>query len=417
MSSRLRIIVTGLIAQHPRLGGVAWDYLNVALGLLRLGHDVYYLEDSGEWPYRLEGVPGGDWTAYDCRENVATLARVMERFGLAGRWAYRCPLGPRWYGLGDAERGRLLASADLLIDVSGTLERPAEYRRVPRMVYVDTDPVFTQIDLAQGKPGVRERVDVYDVHFSVGECIGQSGPDTGHRWRPTKHPIVLSEWESNAAPRPVFTTIMAWTSYRPLVHEGRTYGQKDVELRRLLELPGRVPAELEIALARTAHVRWETREETLPAAVAEVLSRHPDWKPRSLLEHFGWRVLDAAEAVGDFERYREFVRSSRAEWSVAKNGYVRGRSGWFSGRSACYLAAGRPVVVQDTGLGSALPVGRGVVTFSNLEQAIAGIREVEADYALHARAALEIASAYFDSGKVLTRLLSEATGDLTAPAG
>jgi hypothetical protein len=408
VSSGLRIIVTGLIAQHPRLGGVAWDYLNVALGLRRLGHDVFYLEDSGEWPYLLDGVPGTDWTAYDYRENVDTLARLMDRFGLGRRWAYRCPLGPTWYGVSEAERKQLLDSAELLIDVSGTLERPAEYRRVPRMVYLDTDPVFTQIDLANQKEGVRDRVDVYDVHFSVGERIQEAGPATGHRWRPTKHPIVTSEWETRKAARRGFTTVMAWTSYRPLVHQGFTYGQKDLELRRLLELPARAGVELEIALARTAHVRWETQSAGLPAAVAEILTLHPEWKPQQLLEHFGWRVCDAAEVVRDFDRYRDFVWSSRAEWSVAKNGYVRGRSGWFSGRSACYLAAGRPVVVQDTGLDSVLPVGRGVVTFSNLEEAIAGVREVDSNYERHARAAREIAVEFFDAGKVLPRLLSEA---------
>jgi glycosyltransferase involved in cell wall biosynthesis len=166
--------------------------------------------------------------------------------------------------------------------------------------------------------------------------------------------------------------------------------------------------EFEIALARTAHVRWETESAALPAAVEEILTLHPEWKPQQLLEHFGWRVRDAAEVVRDFERYRDFIWSSRAEWSVAKNGYVRGRSGWFSGRSACYLAAGRPVVVQDTGLGSVLPVDRGVVTFSNLEEAIAGVRAVDSDYERHARAAREIASEFFDSDKILPRLLSEA---------
>jgi hypothetical protein len=406
--SSLRIIVTGLIAQHPRLGGVAWDYLNVALGLRRLGHDVFYVEDSGEWPYLFEGVPGTDWTAHEPSENVETLARVMDRFGLGDRWAYRCPLGPRWYGVSEAVRRRLLESAELLIDVSGTLERPAEYRHVPRMVYLDTDPVFTQIDLANGEPGVRERVDVYDVHFSIGECIAKSGLATGHDWRPTKQPIVLSEWETRAQPRPVFTTVMSWTSYRPLVHEGRTYGQKDLELRQLLELPARVRARFEIAMGRTEHVRWESENAELPPAVREVLTRHPDWKPRQLLEHFGWRVRDAVEVVRNFQRYRDFVGSSRAEWSVAKNGYVRGRSGWFSGRSACYLAAGRPVVVQDTGLASVLPLGRGVLTFSDLEQAIDGVRAVDSDYARHARAAREIAAEYFDSDKVLTRFVSDA---------
>ena len=131
-TERLRVIVTGLIAQHPSLGGVAWDYVQYAAGLRRLGHDVYYVEDSGEWPYTLDGGPSGNESvARDCSSNVAHLASVMERFGLADRWAYRFPIEPRWFGLSDTKRREILTSADLLINVSGSLEHPTDYRCVP----------------------------------------------------------------------------------------------------------------------------------------------------------------------------------------------------------------------------------------------------------------------------------------------
>ncbi len=135
MTSRLRIIVTGLIAQHPLLAGVTWDYLQYVLGLARLGHDVYYFEDSGQWPYTPDGgASGNEWIARDCAPNVDHLARVMARFGLADRWAYRFPTRPRWFGLSHRERRAVIESADLLINVSGTLRRPADYRRVKRLV-------------------------------------------------------------------------------------------------------------------------------------------------------------------------------------------------------------------------------------------------------------------------------------------
>src|SRR5437867_10873649 len=145
-SSRLRIIVTGLIAQHPLLAGVTWDYLQYVLGLQRLGHDVYYFEDSGQWPYTPDGgASGSDWIAYDCAPNVEHLAQVMSRFGLADRWAYHFPIKPRWFGLPSGKRRGVIESADLLINVSGTLRRPADYRRVPRPGYTDSAPLLTQI--------------------------------------------------------------------------------------------------------------------------------------------------------------------------------------------------------------------------------------------------------------------------------
>jgi hypothetical protein len=190
--------------------------------------------------------------------------------------------------------------------------------------------------------------------------------------------------------REVFTTVMNWTSYNPVVYNGQTYGQKDTEFLRFLELPSLVtPTRLEIAVNE-----GKTRR-----------------TPRSLLTHKGWGVVDPALVCPDFDSYRQYIESSKAEWSVAKNGYVIGQAGWFSCRSACYLAAGRPVVVQDTGFGPVLPAGEGVLTFTSLEETVAAIREVETDYARHAQAARDIARTYFDSDKVLTRLLDDALGD------
>ncbi len=412
MNSPLRIIVTGLIAQHPHLGGVTWDYLQYVLGLAQLGHDVFYFEDSGEWPYNLNGGPSGnEWIAYDCSFNVNYLASIMGRYGLTEKWAYRFPIKPKWFGLSQQRRREVLSSADLLINVSGTLKRPEDYRQVRRLAYIDSDPVFTQVklNLSRGQSKFRRRVAVHDVFFSFGEDFSARVPTTEYRWRPTRTPILLSEWRPSPRHRNIFTTVMNWTSYKPLTCSGQNYGQKDVEFRRFLELPAMVgPARLEVAMNKTQHMKWETQEKDFPENVAAILRDHPQWTPWELLKHMKWRVVDAVRVCGNLDSYRNYIESSKAEWSVAKNGYVRGQAGWFSCRSACYLAAGRPVIVQDTGFSTVLPVGEGILAFNTMEEAVAGIRAVETDYTRHTKAARDIAEEYFDSRKVLGRLIEDA---------
>jgi hypothetical protein len=382
MTAKLRIIVTGLIAQYP-LGGVTWDYFQYVLGLAQLGHEVYYLEDTGQWPYN--PVEGG--LGKDCAFNVEYLASLMSRFGLGEQWAYRFPWQSQWFGLSETKRQEVIRSADLLINISGTLERPEEYRQVRRLVYIDSDPVFTQVKLARGQLDFRRWIDLHDVQFSFGECLSPAVPETGHQWRPTRQPIVLSEWPPVASYREVFTTVMNWTSYKPVVYGNQSYGQKDVEFMRFRELPSLVtPIVLEIAV-NTGKTRRT---------------------PRQLLAHKGWCVVDPAEVCPDLDSYRQYIASSKAEWSVAKHGYVLGQPGWFSCRSACYLAAGRPVAVQDTGFSAVFPVGEGLLAFKTMEEAVAAIQEIDAHYARHARAARELAGEYFDASKVLTRLIDEA---------
>jgi hypothetical protein len=382
MTERLRIIVTGLMAQYP-LGGVTWDYVQYPIGLAKLGHDVYYFEDTGQWPYD----PRAGGLAKEPDFNVAYLAGVMAGFGLEDRWAYRFPWQSQWFGLSEARRREVVRSADLLINVSGTLERPAEYRSVRRLAYIDSDPMFTQIKLAQGQPHLRTMVDLHDVHFSFGETLSDRVPATGHRWLPTRQPVVLDQWQRCATTRRAFTTIMNWTSYKDLVFAGETYGQKDREFLRFIDLPELVaPTVLEVA----ANIGKTRRT------------------PRAHLSRKGWSVVDPMVFCPDAQSYRRYVQTSLAEWSVAKHAYVAGRTGWFSCRSACYLAAGRPVVVQDTGFGEVLPTGRGLLTFDAIDEAAAAIRDVEHDYDRHAAAAREIAEAFFDSDEVLTDLIDKA---------
>jgi hypothetical protein len=397
-----RVIVSGLIAQHRRLGGVAWDYLNFVLGLHALGCDVYYIEDSGEWPYNFDGGTNGQsWIATQCSENVNQLARSFDAFGLSNRWSYRFPATGEWFGLRDAKRQEVIHTADILLNVSGTLDHPEHYRAVTKLVYIDTDPAFTQIALSADEL-LRHRIDVHDYHFSVGENLYLSDWGLPYRWRPTKHPIFLEGWRHDSDYRDTFTTVMNWTSYKPIVYRGKMFGQKDVELTRLLQLPSRVASvRIELAMPTIFHAAWESpSQDTTINALRNSFS-----SPHELLRHYGWHIIDSARSCGDFENYRAYLTTSKAEWSIAKNGYVTGNVGWFSARSACYLAAGRPVVVQDTGLRDLLPTGLGILVFSNLDEAEQGIRDVIGAYQKHARAALEIAEAYFDSRKVLLNLL------------
>jgi hypothetical protein len=378
----LRIVVTGQMAQYP-LGGVTWFYLHYVLGLARLGHDVWYFEDSGQWPYN----PSTDGLVEGCEYNVEYLDGVMTRFGLAGRWAYRFPWESQWFGLGEDERREVVETADLLVNVSGTLEKPWEYRAARRLAYVDTDPVFTQVKLARGQDDFRKLVDAHDVHFTYGERDSDAVPDTGHRWLPTRPPVVISEWRTDAEPRDVFTTVMNWTSHNSVEFGGVRFGQKDEEFREFIDLPGLVePQALELALG----------------------SGKNQPPPRELLAHKGWRLVDPSDVCPDLDSFRTYTETSKGEWGVAKNGYVRGESGWFSERSARYLAAGRPVVVQETGFSDVLPVGEGILPFTTLDEAARAIGEVERDYDRHAVAARAIAEEHFDSDRVLARLVAEA---------
>jgi hypothetical protein len=411
VKTSLRIIVTGLIGQHPILGGITWHYLQYVIGLARLGHDVYYFEDSGEYPYNLHGgASGDDWEVMEPTGNLDNLASIMSRYGFADRWAYRFPLKSEWFGLSDRRRRRIVQSADLLINVSGSLEYPEKYREIPCLVYIDTDPMVSQIKIVAGGGELLERVEMHDSHFSFGESLTEAVPDTGHRWRPTRQPIALSEWRPSTPRGESFTTVMNWTSYAPLVYSGRTYGQKDLEFKRFLKLPLKVaPAELKVALSGTLYHKWKSEDVSLPAGIVELDgAKKTNVTPRDLLDYTGWRVVDAYEACGNLDSYRNYIESSKAEWSVAKNVYVLGQPGWFSERSACYLAAGRPVVVQDTGFAGVLPVGEGILSFRTVQEAAAAIKEVDTNYVQHARAARDIAETYFDSDKVLTHLIDEA---------
>jgi len=380
----MRIIVTGLVAQYA-FGGVAWDYLQYVEGFRQLGHDVFYLEDTETWPYD----PVQNTITDDCSYNVAYLRGVMERLGLDGRWVYRNGANGSYHGQTEADVKVLCAGADLFLNVSGGGWLRPEYLAIPRKVFLDSDPMFTQVAIAAGKPEVVDRIRAHDFHFTFAENIGASDcrvPTAGLDWIPTRQPIVLDWWSGpNEVPRDVFTTVMNWVSYKECEYAGERWGQKDVEFLKFVDLPQRTRQPFEIAMGMGPGMK----------------------RPTEMLRAKGWQIIEPADHLPDPWTYRDYLRRSRGEWSIAKEGYVKSRSGWFSCRSACYLALGRPCVLQDTGWSRVYPTGHGLFAFLTMDEAVAGLDAVNADYAGHSAAARRLAAELFDARRVLGAMLEK----------
>jgi hypothetical protein len=385
----VRVVVTGLIATYP-VGGVAWDYLQYVHGLAALGHDVTYLEDTGQWVYspRLMTFTDG------CEENVDFLARAFDDGPVRVPWAFRDPRGAM-HGLDPTALRARCRDADLFLNVSGSCWLRDEYRGRGVHAYVDSDPCYSQAKLAAADAGtadalVRESAEMirgHDVFFSYAENLGRPEcpiPTVGLAWHPTRPPIALADWPvAPAPPDAPFTTVMSWKiDVTSPVIGGRTYGGKDVEFAKILALPSRTTATLEIALSGAA--------------------------PRDALMAAGWRLRDARDASATRERYRDYLAASRGEVSVAKEAYAATRSGWFSTRSASYLALGRPVVIQDTGLAGHYPLGTAILPFADLDGAAAALAAVQEDHPRRCREARAVAEECFAAERVLGRLLADA---------
>jgi hypothetical protein len=273
----------------------------------------------------------------------------------------------------------------VLLNIAGMLTDPELLEAVPVRAYLDLDPVFTQ--LWHAVDGVDMRLDVHTHFLSVADSIGgptSAIPDCGREWLPTLPPVVLDEWPpAHRLERRALTTVGHWRSYGAIDRDGVQYGQKVHSLRPLIDLPRRVGVPFELALA--IH----------PDEVSDI---------EALREH-GWIRLDPAALAETPDAYRDFVRGSWAEFGLAKSGYAVADSGWFSDRSACYLASGRPVIGQDTGFGRRLPVGEGLFAFTTTDDVVAAVEELEADYERHRAAAREVAVEHLDSDRVLSSVL------------
>ena len=386
------VVVAGALANKPGNGGEAWVRMSWARGLARLGLDVWFVET-------LSGAAVED-------PGRARALRFFEDVTAANGFADRRALrvDDRLVGVSEGEWNALADRCDLLVNISGHLPRDSWFDRIPRRVYVDLDPGYTQIWDAQGLLGTR--IADHTDHYSVGLNLGAPGceiPTGDVRWRPILQPVVLDDWStasngragrvgtaaiaSDAAPALRFTTVASWRgAFGPITHGDRAYGVKAHEWRRVRALP---------TLARRH--RFEA-----------ALAIHPaDREDREALERAGWALEDPAARAGSPGAFREYVAGSDAEFSVAQGVYVDGASGWFSDRTARYLASGRPALVQDTGFGSALPEGEGLIAFHTIADAVAGVEEIARNYPRHARAARRLAETHFDSDIVLGRMLED----------
>ncbi len=382
----MRIVVTGLLGQYA-FGGVTWDYLQYLLGFRGLGHDVWYLEDSGAWPYD----PVRQTVSEDCSYNVNYLRGIMTEFGFGDRWIYRNGADGKFHGAGESAARDLIKSGDLLVNVSSAGWLRDYDFGVKHQMFIDGDPMFCQVGLLDPKNAdYAARVRAHDSHFTFGLNVGQPGclaPETGIRWKKTVQPIALEQWPVQADDAPDrFTTVMNWASYAPIEWQGKRYGQKDLEFDRFKLLPKQTPQRLEMAMGQGIGSKRPTEE----------------------LRALGWIILEAGDVLPDHRSYHEFLRTSKAEWSVAKHGYVAARTGWFSCRTACYLALGRPAVVQETGWSEYIPAGDGLLAFSTLEEAADAIADINDHYAEHQAAARALAEQFFESKKVCADLLAQA---------
>lgn len=382
--SQLRILVLGYLIRGP-LGGLAWHYLQYLTGLKRLGHDVYYLEDSEDYPSCYD--PTTHQVSCDPSYGIKFASKILDKLGLGERWGYYDAHTQRWLGPLAENMDQLCSTADMLINVSGIVPMRPWFTQVPCRAMIDTDPAFEQIRQLTDKER-QQHAAAHNCWFTFGENIpaGTSTlPDDRIPWQTTRQPVDLELWPSQPGrPDDRYTTVMQWTSYRNREFGGVVYGQKSDSFAPYFDLPARTSEPLELALGS-------------------------ETAPRDQLRAAGWHINDPLAVTKTPASYQQYLADSKGEFTVAKSGYVVSRCGWFSERSACYLATGRPVVTQDTGFSSILPTGRGLHAFSNPESACAALEAINSDYPAQCRAAREVASEYFDSQKVLAHLVERAT--------
>lgn len=384
--NRLRIIVLGFLVREPT-GGLAWAFLNYLYGLMELGHDVYYLEDSYDRPSCYGPDLSGPGT--DPGYGLGFAARVLGRLGLGERWAYYDAHTGEWRGPRADDASTLCQTAELVLNISGYNPMRDWLKSVPARAIIDLDPGFMQIRNLTNLAFRRHCAD-HTAFFTIAKNIGKSLcliPDDGFPWQPILQPVSLAAWPHVPAPcEGRYTTVMAWeSSARPLEYgDLRLEMKKSVSFAPLIDLPSRAGHIFELA------VRAQSAAQL------------------SALRRAGWGIADIDAVSRDPWTYQAFIQSSRAEFGITTAGYLTTRCGWFSERSVGYLASGRPVLAQDTGFADWLPCGAGVFAFRSVEDAADAIARIESDYDTHCRAARELATEYFAAPRVLTPLIEAA---------
>ncbi len=380
---KLRILVLGYIVRGP-MGGMTWHHLQYVLGLHQMGYDVYFLEDSGDTAY----------CCYDPLRNVTDqnpsygleyTKQVFKRMGLENKWAYYDQHKEQWHGPLSETALKIIKESDILLNLSCSNTLRSWLYDVPVRILIDTDPVFTQIrNLAD--PLRLSFTKQHTTFFTFGENFKQEGcmiPDDGIAWKPTRQPVVMNAWPvSKGNEQGAFTTIMKWESYPGKDHNGRYYGMKAESFNDYMEIPQKTKSVMEVAVSDTA-------------------------APKQKLTENNWHLSYPQKISSDPWKYQEYIQQSKAEFSIAKHGYVEARTGWFSERSTAYLASGRPVIVQDTGFSDWLKTDFGLIPFNDKNEALLAIEEINKNYVKHCRTARDLAETYFASDKVLTSLIEK----------
>jgi hypothetical protein len=381
----LAVVASRGVSGLPEIAGNTWAFLQYVIGLDRLGVETFWVDYQPTLDPRLPAQNGRARPHEDChsvdyvRERFHKMAQA---FGFERRYCivYDEPTG---YGMTEAALVELASEADLLLNIAGPLPSNSPLLRIGRRAYVDLDPGFTQIWAYQLDLGL----DQYQFFFTVGQNVGGPEfriPSLGIAWEPIFPPVVLDLWPAHIDPScERLSTIGDWHGSQHAHFGGERYGGKREEFIRFLDVPRRARRPVEVALCMFQH----------------------DYEDLGLLQRNKWVVRDPYLYAGDLESYREFIQFSRAEFSAAKGGYVKSRSGWVSDRTACYLASGKPAVIQSTQLEDHLPTGMGLLTFETVDEASAALEEVDDRYLEHCHASRLMAETYFDSAIVLASIL------------
>jgi Glycosyl transferases group 1 len=377
----LKIIIGAVMSRSPLVAGSVWNRIHRLLGFRRLGHDVCFVEELT--PERCIDARG-QLTDFEHCVNREVFRGTLGRYDLLENACLLYNRGDSTFGLSRQSLATVCREADLLINMSGHIVSEVVLGNVKRRVFIDEDPVYTQ--LWHAEYAVDQNLARHHVFFTVGLNVGtpvSTIPDCGVKWHPLLPPVTVDLWpvDFNAAARR-FTTIASWVDFEDLHYRGEWYRSKAEEFQRFASLARRTPQELEVALSSDGNRQDEIRS----------------------LQSSGWIVADTTR-VTSLSGYQQYIASSRAEIGIAKHAYVKARCGWFSDRSSHYLASGKPVLAQSTGVEGWLPSGRGFLTFEDMEQAVQGIEVINKDYARHCRAAREFAEEYLDYRKILPKML------------
>ncbi len=388
--TKKKIVVMGFMGGCP-IAGVIWQHIHYIVGLQRLGHDVHYIEDSARYAYNP--------ITFDLNEDysyaVKILAKLAAQFGFEGRWAYcaRYLPGHDCTGMEKKRIVELYKEADAILNVCGTQEFNDDLLQSGNILYVESDPGVEQIKVDKGERTTIDYLKKHRALFTFGESVGTEAfpvPMHGFRWLPTRQPVVTDFWKTSAPPEPgaVFSSIANWSTsgLKDIEWRGEKYlWSKSLEFLRFIEAPKAAGEEFELA------------------------STLPDAATRENFLANKWRFVSPVEMSVDYNLYTDYIRRSKGEFTVAKDQYVRLKTGWFSDRSACYLAAGRPVITQQTGFTHYYGGGgKGLFAFENVEEIAEAARAIRADYAAHSRAAFDLAREHFEAEKVLASLLERA---------